>query len=88
MKGREFYNQAIEKAIRWNHGMLPEARIQLTFICNELRGKVVLDDAELQQIAKIVDSTWLDEKDIKDKVEKLRKFFHKILCEETSEDEN
>jgi len=49
MKGRDFYNRAIEKAIKWNHGHIPGARIQLTFVFNELEGKVVLDEAELRR---------------------------------------
>jgi len=46
MRGRELYELAIRKATRWNHGRAPDSGIQLIFIYNELKDKVVLDEIE------------------------------------------
>lgn len=83
MKGREFYDQAIEKAVRWNHGRLPDARIQLTFICNELKGKVVLDEAELRQVIqefpwKGIPARGVPIEEIQEQFEKIGDWFKKI----------
>ena len=46
MKGKELYEQAIRKATRWNHGRTPDTGIQLIFIYNELKDKIVLNKAD------------------------------------------
>ena len=46
MKGRELYEQAIRKATRWNHGRTPDSGIQLIFVYNELKDKIVLNKAD------------------------------------------
>jgi len=43
MKGTELYEQAIRKATRWNHGRLPDTGMQLIFVYNELKDKIVIE---------------------------------------------
>ena len=47
MKGRELYELAIRKATRWNHGRTPDTGMQLVFVYNELRDKIVLDKVQI-----------------------------------------
>ena len=46
MKGRELYEEAIRKSTRWNHGRTPDSGIQLIFVYNELKDKIVLNKAD------------------------------------------
>jgi len=53
VKGRDFVNQAIQKAIDWNHGTVPEIGIRYNFVYNELVKHIVVNEKELRDLLDI-----------------------------------